>query len=82
MCGLPLIGYASHYARDLIKENGGGILTSLGRPELLTDSLSQFSRARDSITKQAQRDGQLYDDESVFRHRSDLMKASLRRTSR
>jgi colanic acid/amylovoran biosynthesis glycosyltransferase len=75
MCGLPLIGYASHYARDLIKRNGGGMLTSPGHPELLTDSLNQFSRARNSITKNAQRDGQLYDDESVFRHRSDLMKA-------
>jgi colanic acid/amylovoran biosynthesis glycosyltransferase len=75
MCGLPIIGYTSHYARGLIKKHGGGMLTSPGYPELLIDSLSQFSRKRDSITKKAQRDGQLYDDESVFRHRSDLMKA-------
>jgi colanic acid/amylovoran biosynthesis glycosyltransferase len=74
ICGLPLVGYDSPYSRDLIKANGGGILTSIHRPELLAGSIRQFSQRRRHLTKNAQSDGKLFDAATVFRHRSDLMK--------
>lgn len=75
MCGLPLIGYDSPYSRDLIRPNGGGILTPIHRPELLAESIRQFTQRRRSLTKRSQSDGKLFDAATVFRHRSDLMKA-------
>ncbi len=78
MCGLPLVGYDSPYSRDLIKMNGGGILTPIDRPELLAESIRQLSKRREALTKCAQSDGKQFDAETVFRHRSDLMKAIIR----
>lgn len=75
MCGLPLVGYDSPYPRDLIKERGGGILSLVDRPELLPQSIRKFSEERIDLTRRAQLDGKPFNAESVFRHRSDLMKA-------
>jgi colanic acid/amylovoran biosynthesis glycosyltransferase len=75
ICGLPLIGYASPYARDLIKEHGGGILSPKDRPEFLVESVRYFLQNRSELTKRAQQDGRRFDAESAFRHRSDLMKS-------
>jgi colanic acid/amylovoran biosynthesis glycosyltransferase len=77
ICGLPLVGYETPYPRDLIKEHEGGILSPFERPELLPRSIRKFCMQRNEITRNAQLDGKLFDAESVFRHRSDLMKESL-----
>lgn len=78
ICGLPLVGYETPYPRDLIKKHGGGILSPFRRPELLPGSIRKFCERRIEITRNARLDGELYDAEGVFQHRSDLMKASLR----
>jgi colanic acid/amylovoran biosynthesis glycosyltransferase len=78
ICGLPLVGYETPYPRDLIKGHGGGILTPFGQPALLSESIRKFRDRRTEITRDAQLDGKLFDAESVFQHRADLMKASLR----
>jgi colanic acid/amylovoran biosynthesis glycosyltransferase len=75
ICGLPLIGYASPYSQDLIKEHGGGILSQRDRPDLLLESISYFMQNRRELTKSAQQDGRRFDAETAFRHRSDLMKS-------
>jgi colanic acid/amylovoran biosynthesis glycosyltransferase len=77
--GLPLMGYDSPYPRDLIKKHGGGILSPTGRPELLAASIRNFSEQRAAFTKKAQLDGKGFDADSVFRHRSDLMKSLISR---
>jgi colanic acid/amylovoran biosynthesis glycosyltransferase len=81
ICGLPLVGYETPYPRDLIKEHEGGILSAFGRPELLPGSIRKFCEQRNEVTRNAQLDGKLFDAESAFQHRSDLMKESLQRGS-
>lgn len=74
--GLPILGYASPYPADLIKQ-GGGILTPLNHPSVLADSIARLLSDRVAITKLSQRaalDGQQFDTAAMFRHRSDLMK--------
>lgn len=75
MCGLPLIGYQSPYPLDLTKKHGGGILSPMNRPELLSGSIRRFLEDKEQLTKKARLDGMQFDDESVFRHRSELMKS-------
>jgi glycosyltransferase involved in cell wall biosynthesis len=74
ICGLPIIGYDSPYTRDLIKENGGGLLTR-PNPKDLARAIDLFRTNRDSLSRKARLDGILFDAESVFRHRSDLIKS-------
>lgn len=77
ICGLPLIGYESAYSKDLIKENNGGLLSPIGNVDALLESISKFSQERTSLTRKAWLDGELYNDENVFRHRSELIKNNL-----
>jgi colanic acid/amylovoran biosynthesis glycosyltransferase len=74
VCGLPLIGYDSPYARDLIRENGGGKLTPIHHPELLATSLLTFQDEQNVLTRAARKDGLKFSAEGVFRHRSELMR--------
>jgi glycosyltransferase involved in cell wall biosynthesis len=73
ICGLPLVGYDAPYPRDLVKENGGGLFVKPD-PRALATALAAFPKQRSKLTKSAFEDGLPFDDESVFRHRSDLMK--------
>jgi colanic acid/amylovoran biosynthesis glycosyltransferase len=77
MCGLPLVGYESPYPQDLIKEHGGGLLSPIGDVNLLVESICRFREQKVSLTQKAQLDGKLFDAESVFRHRSELIKGNL-----
>lgn len=78
--GTPIIGYDGAFARDLIHDHGGGILSPLDDRAALARHLIALSsdpaRLSDLILRAA-RDGAPYDDESVFRHRSDLIRAHL-----
>ncbi len=74
VCGLPLIGYDSPYARDLIRENGGGRLTTIHHPELLANSIVTFRDEKNMLTDAARKDGLNFNAEGVFRHRSELMR--------
>src|SRR5262249_53858545 len=75
ICGLPLIGYDSNYARDLIR-NGGGLLSPIHDPKGVARSLSaiQDKAVLSKLSHRAEEDGRRFTDEAVFRHRSDLMK--------
>jgi colanic acid/amylovoran biosynthesis glycosyltransferase len=86
ICGLPIIGYDSGYPRGLIR-NGGGILSPIHDPRGIACSLSamQDRAALSHLSRRAVLDGRQFTDESVFRHRSELMKtirASAHTTSR
>lgn len=75
-CGLPLVGYRSDYASQLVAEHHGGLLISpddvaslAAAVETLFDDSTLHLRSR-----AAARDGSLFSTEAIFKHRSDLMK--------
>ena len=76
----PIVGYDSAYPRDLIAQQGGGILTPLNDVAALTDTVAGLAADRDALAAligRAAREGGIFDDVSVFRHRSDLIKSYL-----
>jgi glycosyltransferase involved in cell wall biosynthesis len=76
-CGLPIIGYETAYPKDLIKVHGGGLLTPINDVARLSEALLLLSRDRNllrELSERATQDGALFTDESVFYHRSELMK--------
>lgn len=76
--GTPIFGYDSPYARDLIEEHGGGRLVPRGDVNALTDEIARLADNRHlsiDLMKAAHEDGAPFNDETVFRHRSDLIKA-------
>ena len=78
--GTPIIGYASAFPADLIADNGGGWLTPLNDVDALADAIARLSADRAPLGKlisNAARDGAPYDAETVFRHRSDVIKDNL-----
>jgi glycosyltransferase involved in cell wall biosynthesis len=77
MCGLPIVGYETDYPRDLIRAHGGGLLTPKGDSKELAHVLIELAGNRKllhDLTEKAAKDGSLFTDERVFRHRSELMK--------
>ena len=72
------MGYDSAYPRDLISENGGGILTPAHSPDAVAQVLAGLAANRDSLrllSNKAVRDGSAFTDARVFRHRAELIKA-------
>jgi glycosyltransferase involved in cell wall biosynthesis len=75
--GLPIVGYESSYARELIGTRGGAILTPLGDPRVLAESLIRLANDREALrrlTAAAASSREIYNDQSVFAHRSELIK--------
>ena len=76
----PIVGYDGGFARDLIARAGGGVLVPPGDVAALAAALVGLAQDRarlaDLIGRAAQ-DRAGFDDESVFRHRSDVIKAHL-----
>ena len=81
MSGLPLLGYASPYAQDLVAGcPGGGRFVPLGDAQALAVLLGQQLLAptqRRQMSQDALRCGEAFSDEAVFRHRSELIKEFL-----
>lgn len=80
--GTPIVGYDSAFPRELIAENGGGRLTPRDDVPALAQAVEALARGRDALADliaRAARDGAQFDDETVFRHRSDLIKTHLPR---
>ncbi|WP_445192494.1 glycosyltransferase [Sphingomonas sp. Tas61C01] len=76
--GTPIVGYGTDYSRDLIAEDGGGVLTE-GDPATLAAALIALCGNRQELAAlmgQAARSGHHMTDTGVFRHRSDLIKAA------
>lgn len=81
ICGTPLVGYHWPFAEELIAENGGGILTPRGDTAHLAANLAGLSvEIRRDLVRRASADGSRFNDEAVFRHRSELMKELLSRS--
>lgn len=78
--GLPIVGYDSSYAEELVEGRGGAILTAIGDPVALASSLIQLAQYPESIeqlTWQAAANRCVYNDEAVFSHRSELIRKYL-----
>ena len=80
--GTPIVGYDSAYPQDLIAENGGGSLVPLNDIGALAADMERLARDRAALSDlvgRAARDGALFDDETVFHHRAELIRAYLPR---
>lgn len=80
MSGTPIVGYEGAYARDLISAEGGGALVPLGDVPALAEAVRTLAEGRSELValqERARADGLAFDQDSVFRHRSDVIKAEL-----
>jgi len=78
--GTPLVGYESAYARELVGQRGGALLSALGEPGALAANLIRLADDRQqlrALTLAAATGRALYNDEAVFAHRSELIKRYL-----
>lgn len=76
----PIIGYESGFAQDLISPAGGGALVPIGEVGMLAQTLVSLDRNRQMLRRlieNAMEDGIPFDEVSVFRHRSELIKEHL-----
>lgn len=80
VCGTPIIGYQSEFAQDLVKDYGGGQFVGVGDWQQLGTLIERLSQDRmllAQLIQQAGRNGTRFNDESVFRDRSELIKKYL-----
>jgi colanic acid/amylovoran biosynthesis glycosyltransferase len=78
--GLPLVGYESSYARELVGHRGGAILSPIGNSNALATNLIRLADCREELrrlTREAAASREIYNDEAVFAHRSELIKKYL-----
>lgn len=78
--GTPIVGYTSAFPEDLIGGHGGGVLTPLNDVAALAEAVTTLAQDRAALAdriSRAAKDGAIYDDQSVFAHRSELIKAHL-----
>jgi glycosyltransferase involved in cell wall biosynthesis len=78
--GTPLIGYGSPYPEGLVQGFGGGRFVKLGDWEALGELLLQLDRDRPaiaSLVRAAAQAGRQFDENTLFRNRSQLLKDSL-----
>ncbi|WP_147114325.1 glycosyltransferase [Tateyamaria sp. syn59] len=76
----PIVGYDGSYPRDLIAVHQGGRLVPLDDVAALAEAvvaLDQDRAALADLIKRAARDGEPFDEDSVFEHRSEIIKACL-----
>jgi colanic acid/amylovoran biosynthesis glycosyltransferase len=81
--GTPIVGYDSAFPRDLIAAHGGGRLVPRDDVVALAQAvvdLVQDRGALAALVARAAEDGAQFDDVTVFRHRSELIRAHLPRT--
>jgi glycosyltransferase involved in cell wall biosynthesis len=80
VCGTPIVGYHSEFAQDLVKNYGGGQFVSVGDWQQLGKLIERLSQDRmllAQLIQQAGRNGTRFNDEEVFRDRSELIKKYL-----
>lgn len=78
--GTPIIGYDSHFPRDLIATHGGGVLTALNDVGALVAALEALAVDRPrlcALIDRATLDGEPFNDVAVFKHRSEVIRAHL-----
>lgn len=80
ICGTPIVGYSSHYAEDLVKGSGGGQFVPIHNWQQLGEQLKTLAddrRRLAQLIQQAAASGTHFNDEVVFRERSQLIKSQL-----
>lgn len=78
--GTPIVGYESAFPRDLVSGHGGGLLTPLHDTTALAHAVLTLSRDRAllaALIAKAAQDGEPFNDEAVFRHRSEIIASEL-----
>lgn len=78
--GTPIIGYRGDFAEELTEAHGGGVLVPLDDVDALSDALAKVAGdpARlAALMQAAAADGAVFTDESVFAHRSQIIRAHL-----
>lgn len=76
----PIVGYDGGFARDLIGRHGGGRLVPMGDSAALAEALAGLAADRAQVADligRAAQDRAGFDDETVFRHRSEIIRARL-----
>lgn len=76
----PIVGYEGAFARDLISQHGGGLLSPLDDTEALASNVTELARNPSRIAdliRNAAKDGDPFDDVTVFHHRSELIREHL-----
>lgn len=77
VCGCPIVGYDMAYPRGLVEERGGGVLVPWSDVALLTTRMVQLHEDRPYLARliaEAAASGQLYDEDTVYAHRAELMR--------
>jgi len=75
--GVPIIGYESAFARDLIAGNGGGFLVPNENTEILAEAVAELISNQKHLSRlkeQAFKDGARFTSKAVFEERSRLIK--------
>jgi glycosyltransferase involved in cell wall biosynthesis len=80
MSGTPIVGYDGAYPRELTEAHGGGCFVPRGAVSALAQQVQELAQARDALCalqEAAREDGRRFDQDSVFAHRSELLKQAL-----
>jgi colanic acid/amylovoran biosynthesis glycosyltransferase len=80
MCGLPILGFESAYANALTLGHGGGATVPIGDVGALTELVKKYvsdKDARNNLSRAALLSGKQFSEQSVFKHRSELIKQFL-----
>jgi glycosyltransferase involved in cell wall biosynthesis len=75
--GLPLVGYESSFAHELVGDRGGALLSPMGDSGALAVNLIRLASARDELrrlTQEAATSRKIYNDEALFAVRDELIK--------
>lgn len=78
--GCPIVGYDSSYPRGLVAEQGGGLFSPINDEVTLAEQIMRLNADRPRLcclVQEAARTGQQFDEETMFHHRSDLIKKHL-----
>jgi glycosyltransferase involved in cell wall biosynthesis len=80
MSGVPIVGYRSTFAEDLVSEHGGGEFFAIGDNDALAAAIVRLARdpqLRSDYSHAARLSGSRFSDDAVFAHRSALIKEHL-----
>jgi glycosyltransferase involved in cell wall biosynthesis len=75
--GAPIVGYSSAYAEELTEVFGGGAFVQIGDWQALGEKIAALSGNRSELVKlidKAAENGKRFNDEAVFRERSELIR--------
>ncbi len=81
--GTPIVGYRSAFSEDITSKHGGSVLTDKNNVSELAKAIVTLSIDRQKLAELfrcAASSGKGFNDEDVFRHRSNLIKENLPRS--